>query len=53
MYLASAASLALPPLTPDALTRFVTESRALKRTAWLRLLRGWVRAGGAFGDVTG
>ncbi len=53
VYLASAASLALPPLTPEALSRFVAESRALQRTAWLRLLRGWVRAGGAFGDVTG
>lgn len=52
-YVASAASLALPLLTPDALSRFVAESRTRKRTAWLRLLQSWVRNGGRFEDTTG
>ncbi len=49
-YVASTTSPALPLLTSDALSRFLAESRALKRTAWLRLVRGWVRNGGTFED---
>jgi Uma2 family endonuclease len=36
-------SAALPSLTGDILTRFVAQSRTLKRTAWLRAVRAWVR----------
>ena len=38
-----AASEALPPMTGDLLTRFLTASRTHSRTAWLRTLRGWAR----------
>jgi Uma2 family endonuclease len=42
-YLEARESVALPPLTDDVLTRFVAESRTLKRTAWLRAVRAWLR----------
>lgn len=37
-------SLALPLLTDADLTAFVAQSATLKRTAWLRELRKWMRA---------
>lgn len=43
-YAASDRSTALPPLTADALSRFLSRGRSLPRTAWLREVRGWVRA---------
>jgi len=46
-YEATVASSALPLLTGEVLSRFVAESRALPRTAWLRAVRGWVREAGA------
>ncbi|MDP9473601.1 MAG: Uma2 family endonuclease [Chloroflexota bacterium] len=42
-YRESAASVVLPPLTGDALTGLLSESRTLTRTAWLRALRAWAR----------
>lgn len=42
-YASAAESPALPPLTGDAISRFVKESRTLGRTAWLRKVREWVR----------
>ena len=42
-YVESDVSGALAPLTSDDLTRFVTESRTLRRTAWLRMVREWAR----------
>lgn len=48
-YEEAAKSGALPLLTGEVLSRFVAESRALPRTAWLRAVRGWVRAAGARG----
>jgi hypothetical protein len=37
------ASLALPPLTKDALTRFAGEGAKLGGRAWMREVRGWAR----------
>ena len=37
-------SAALPPLTSQDLTRFMRESRSLRRTVWIRQLRDWARA---------
>jgi Uma2 family endonuclease len=42
-YRPTSVSGALPPLTDDALSRFVAESRTLGRNAWLRSIRAWVR----------
>ncbi len=42
-YRSVATSAALPILTGDVLTHFVAQSKTLKRTAWLRALRSWVR----------
>lgn len=42
-YARSNESAALPILTSQALTRFLAESKSLKRTAWLRMLRDWGR----------
>ncbi len=36
-------SVALPPLTSEAATRFLEESERLKSTAWLRHVRAWAR----------
>jgi Uma2 family endonuclease len=36
-------SAALPLLSNEVLTRFMSESRALRRTAWIRQVREWVR----------
>ncbi len=45
-YVESVTSAALPPLTAEALTRFLRESRASGRTAWLRTVREWMREQG-------
>jgi Uma2 family endonuclease len=37
-------SLALPKVTGEVLTRFLAESQTLKRSAWLKSLRAWVRS---------
>lgn len=37
-------SSALPPLNSQILTKFLTESRSLRRTEWARQLRAWARA---------
>ena len=42
-YTTSETSAALPPLTAEALSEFLVASRTLKRTAWLRSIRAWVR----------
>lgn len=42
-YAAAAESVALPPLTAAALSRFLAASHDQPRTAWLRALRAWVR----------
>ena len=36
-------STALPPLTDEALSRFVEESKTFERTAWMRKVRDWAR----------
>jgi len=36
-------SVVLPPLTGAVLSRFVEESKRLKRTAWLKTVREWAR----------
>lgn len=41
-YRESAASLALPPLTGDILTRFLVESRGQGRLSWVRMVRDWI-----------
>ena len=38
-----AASAALPPLTGEIVSRFMNESRSMRRTAWVRHLREWAR----------
>ena len=42
-YVERAASLTLPLLTDDDLTRFATEGTTLGRRAWMRLVREWAR----------
>lgn len=42
-------SAVLPPLTADALSRFISCGRSLPRTAWLREVRAWVREQAAAG----
>jgi Uma2 family endonuclease len=42
-YRETRASAVLPPLTDEALTRFVAESRTLGKLAWLQSIRAWVR----------
>ena len=37
-------SLAFPPLTGEIATRFLTESRELPSTTWLRRVREWARS---------
>jgi Uma2 family endonuclease len=43
-YVETNESLALPKVTSDVLTEFIETSKTLKRTAWLRSVREWVRA---------
>lgn len=43
-YVEAEHSPALPPLTSDAATRFVTDNKRMRRTAWLRGVRAWARA---------
>lgn len=43
-YVAAPRSAALPLLTQEDLTRFMTESRALERPIWAQRLREWARA---------
>jgi Uma2 family endonuclease len=40
-YSESISSAALPPITSEILTRFLAESRSLRRTVWLRQVREW------------
>jgi Uma2 family endonuclease len=42
-YTEAAASEALPFLTAELLTRFLAESRLLRRPEWMRSIRTWVR----------
>lgn len=42
-YAEVARSIALPPLTAADLSRFVEESKTLKRRAWMRKVREWAR----------
>jgi Uma2 family endonuclease len=42
-YIERAESVALPKVTNAALTEFVEQDKRLKRTAWLRRVREWVR----------
>ena len=42
-YVGSTESGALPSLTATLLSRFVEESKSSKRTAWLKMVRGWAR----------
>jgi Uma2 family endonuclease len=51
-YRASVASVALPPLTSDVLTRFLADSRSLRMIAWIRSVRAWARQQGSAGDPT-
>lgn len=44
VYRASTVSSALPILTRDVLNRFLTQSRSLKRSAWVRTLHEWIRS---------
>lgn len=39
-------SRALPPVMGDVLRQFLESSQQLKRTAWLRQVRGWIRQAG-------
>jgi Uma2 family endonuclease len=49
-YHETAKSLAFPFLTGEVVTRFLVESRTLKRTAWTGALREWVRGERAAGN---
>jgi Uma2 family endonuclease len=49
-YRASLASVALPPLTSDVLTRFLVQSRSLRMIAWIRSVRAWARQQGRAED---
>lgn len=40
-------SLALPPLTSEAVTDFLVEYRAQRWLAWVRMVRTWVREQGS------
>ena len=40
-------SASLPLLSSDVLNRFMTESRTLRRTDWIRQLREWARSASA------
>ena len=42
-YLESDESLALPQITGELLTRLLAESETMKRSAWLKNVRDWVR----------
>ncbi|MBI4585649.1 MAG: Uma2 family endonuclease, partial [Planctomycetes bacterium] len=42
-YVESRQSLAFPGLTGGALSSFLADSKKMKRTEWLRKLRGWIR----------
>ncbi len=42
-YRASSSSVALPALTSDALTRFLTESRTLLSPDWFQMVSDWAR----------
>jgi hypothetical protein len=42
-YREAQASAALPLLTREMLTRFMSESASLRRTVWIRQVREWAR----------
>ncbi|MCI0489585.1 MAG: Uma2 family endonuclease [Blastocatellia bacterium] len=42
-YIEREESLAFPRVTSADLTRFLEESKTVKRTSWLRTIRGWAR----------
>jgi Uma2 family endonuclease len=42
-YRETTVSQVLPHLTSEALTRFVAESRSLRKSDWLRSIRDWLR----------
>ena len=42
-YAEAARSRAFPVVTGEALTRFLTESREMRSTEWLRRVRAWIR----------
>ena len=52
-YLEVSASVALPPLTSEVLTRFLADSHSLGRRAWNRLIRTWAREQAAMGTPPG
>lgn len=52
-YREAGASVALPPLTGEVLTRLLEEHRTHRWSAWVRAVRAWVRAQRAGGDATG
>lgn len=43
-YIETAESRALPPVTGEILTRFLTQSQTEKRSVWLKKLREWIRS---------
>ncbi|MBA3425933.1 MAG: Uma2 family endonuclease [Rubrobacter sp.] len=43
VYVESAQSTVLPPLTGATLSDFIGKSKSMKRTAWLRTVREWAR----------
>lgn len=49
-YVGVTASAVLPPHTGDRLSRFVEESKSLRRVAWLRMVREWAREHGQTAD---
>lgn len=50
-YIEAPKSVALPSLSAEVISRFVGESKAAGRTAWLRKVREWAR--GQSGEVRG
>jgi len=45
-YVEANASVVLPPATGAALSNFVEKSQSMRRTAWLKEVRGWARKQG-------
>jgi hypothetical protein len=43
-YKKSSESLAFPQATGPTLTTFIRESQQMRRTAWLRKLREWIKS---------
>lgn len=43
-YVETDESIALPPLTGEVLTNFLSDSREMKSVAWTRRVRGWAQA---------